>query len=264
MHVACAQLPPPDQSADRIFRTDNALIILDGATAFVPVPVSAQTYADDLGRRIASMLTDAPDADLIEVLAAAIKATAQAFDLSPDRSPSATVSVIRETGNGVDLLSLGDNTIVIGTEPPTTILDDRLDQLELSESRQYRERLRSGAGYDEDHAETLRALQRRQIQARNQPGGYWIAESEPSAAEHAITQHYPPPGPHWFLAMTDGAAAHVPPEQASALTSLRDSELLALLERWQRWETECDPDGQQMPRAKRSDDKAIAVIRRTP
>ena len=143
-------------------------------------------------------------------------------------------------------------------------VDDRLDQLDLAESHQYRERLGTGAGYDEHHAEILRSLQRRQMQARNQPGGYWIAETDPSAAEHATIEHYPLPGPPWLIAMTDGAAAHLPPNNAARLASLNDSQLQTLLEQWQHWETEHDPDGQHMPRAKRSDDKAIAVIRRTP
>jgi hypothetical protein len=264
MQVAYAQHPHPDHSDDRIIVTDNAVVILDGATAFVPVPVTAQTYADRLGRCLAKLLTDSPGDSLPSVLASAIEVTATELGLRPGHSPSATVSVIRESPDGVDLLMLGDNTIVVGTEPPITLSDDRLDQLELSESRQYRERLRAGGGYDEHHAEILRALQRRQIQARNQPGGYWIAESDPTAAHHALTQHYAPPGPIWFLAMTDGAAAHVSPDKASALATLGDAQLLALLEQWQRWETECDPDGRQMPRAKRSDDKAIAVIRRAP
>src|SRR5436305_10708052 len=95
MQVATAQLPPMDDSADKIFVAPNAVIMLDGASAFLPVPVPASTYADQLGRRIAEALTSNPDADLTEVLARSIEATAKSLDLTPGESPTSTVTIAR-------------------------------------------------------------------------------------------------------------------------------------------------------------------------
>lgn len=262
MRTTYAQVPPPEHSADRVFHTDNALIVLDGATPFVPLTVDAKTYADHLGRTLITFLEQDPDADLTEAVAAAIVTTANKLDLEPGRSPSSTITVLRESAAGLDLLTLGDNTIIIGTEPPTTILDDRLDQLHLPESERYRERLHNGAGYDDEHAAILRSLQQRQMEARNQAGGYWIAEANPDAARHAITQHYPAPGPSWALTMTDGAADHLGTQDALRLVHMPSVDLETLLTERQRWEQESDPTGRLMPRAKRSDDKTIAIAHR--
>ncbi|WP_167111008.1 hypothetical protein [Amycolatopsis viridis] len=83
MRVATAQLPPIEDSDDKIFTTSNAVIVLDGASAFVPVPVPASTYADRLGRELVACLNERPDADLGVVLADAIEASASALELKP-------------------------------------------------------------------------------------------------------------------------------------------------------------------------------------
>ncbi|WP_435159666.1 hypothetical protein [Amycolatopsis sacchari] len=87
MRVTTAQLPPMDESADKIFVTPHAVIMLDGASAFVPVPVPASAYADHLGRCLADALTNEPGADLPGVLAEAIKATADHYSLTAGESP---------------------------------------------------------------------------------------------------------------------------------------------------------------------------------
>ncbi|WP_116050025.1 hypothetical protein [Amycolatopsis palatopharyngis] len=71
MRVANAQLPPIQDSDDKIFTTPHAVIMLDGASAFVPVPVPANTYADRLGKHLRDSLQAWPDADLRATLAGA-------------------------------------------------------------------------------------------------------------------------------------------------------------------------------------------------
>lgn len=262
MHATTAQLPPMEQSADKIFVTPHAVIMLDGASAFVPVPVPASAYADHLGRCIAHALTDDPAADLPDVLAEAIKATADHYSLTAGESPSSTVTIAREHEDCLDLLVLGDNMVVL---PNQILTDDRIDRLNLEPRRRYRQRLAAGHGYDNEHRAILRELQTQQAQHRNRPSGYWIAEADPTAAHHAITLTRPISATPWVILATDGAYNTL--EHLGLMAARTDStradagQLDALLQQAQQWESEHDPDARHLPRAKCHDDKALAVIR---
>ncbi|WAL65912.1 hypothetical protein ORV05_34510 [Amycolatopsis cynarae] len=260
MKVESAQLPPFEDSDDKIFVTPNAVIMLDGASAFVPVPVPAATYAEHLGQHIAHTLTTAPEADLVEALADAIKATTDELDLTPGRSPSSTITIARERDEHLDLLVLGDNVVIL---PDRTITDDRIDRLDLEPARRYRERLAAGYGFDDEHRRLLRELQRQQVEHRNRPGGYWIAETEATAARHALTLTRPICKTPWAVLATDGAYntlnhLRLAPRPTGARTI--SPPLDELLAQCQRWESEHDPDARKLPRAKRHDDKSLTHI----
>ena len=260
MRVTTAQLPPMEESADKIFVTPNAVIMLDGASAFVPVPVSASVYADDLGRRIAQALTAAPDADLAGLLADAIKATADHLDLTPGESPSSTVTIAREHAGQLDLLVLGDNTVIL---PGEIITDDRIDRLDLEPRRKYRERLAAGSGFDDEHRALLRELQTQQAQHRNQPGGYWIAETDLAAAHRAIAVSRATVATGWVFLATDGAyntMKHLGLTTWSDFCTMNSGELHALMQYCQGWERDSDPLASRLPRAKCHDDKSLAAV----
>lgn len=264
MRVVAAQLPPQDDSDDKLFITPNAVITLDGASAFVPVVVPASTYADHLGRSIQQRLTEQPAATLTDVLADAIATTAQALDLRPGDSPSSTVAIARIRGTLVDLLALGDTQIVT---PHDTIRDDRMDRLELTPRRKYRERLAAGTGYDDEHSALLRELQIEHAKHRNRPGGYWIAEATPEAAQHAITATWPIADVPWVVLATDGAyepMEHLGLADWPQLAPATSADLDAILHRCHQWEEHDDPSASAMPRAKRHDDKCLAVAVLTP
>lgn len=250
-----------EESADKIFVTPHAVILLDGASAFVPVPVPASAYADYLGRFLADALTGDPAADLQEILAEGIKATAGHYDLKAGESPSSTVTIARERDEHLDLLLLGDNTVIL---PGGEILtDDRIDRLNLEPRRKYRERLAAGHGYDDEHRRLLRELQTQQAQYRNRRDGYWIAETNAEAAKHALTETKVLDTELWAILMTDGAyntlsRLHVGPW--SLIAEIDRQGVAELLNRCWRWEAENDPQGFNLPRAKRHDDKALAII----
>ena len=261
MRVATAQDPDIDRSADKIFVTDTAVVILDGASAFVPVPVPAAQYADLLGRHLVDALQSKPDADLPALLGVAIQTTADQLHLSPGRSPSSTVGILRRRDDRVDGLALGDSVIVL---PDKVISDDRIDQLALAERRQYRERLTTGHGYDDEHRQLLRDLQTEQAKRRNVPGGYWIAEATPHAADHALTFSRPAADVPWAVLATDGAynpMVHLGLDDWARVAHADHEALAALLARCTTWESDEDPDARDLPRAKRHDDKAIAAVR---
>ncbi|WP_116052011.1 hypothetical protein [Amycolatopsis palatopharyngis] len=260
MQVVSAQLPPIQHSDDKIFTTGNAVILLDGASAFVPVPVPASTYADQLGRALQYSLAAYPDADLRAALAAAIQSTALELGLQPVESPSSTITILRELGDHLDLLVLGDNLVML---PDETITDDRVDRLELPPRRKYRERLAAGAGFDEEHRAILRELQTQQAQRRNRVGGYWTAETDPAAAWQAITRRRRVSRTPWAILASDGAyntMQYLGITDWSTLAAADTEELDTTLMRCQCWETANDPAGAALPRAKCHDDKSLAVV----
>lgn len=114
MRVRTAQLPDAVRSQDRVFTTDRAVAVLDGASPFAPVDVSTGAYVDALGQGISEQLRTDPDIDLADAVGRAIAATADELSIAGDASPSSTVTVLRHAGDKVDLYVLGDSTIYYG------------------------------------------------------------------------------------------------------------------------------------------------------
>ncbi|WP_306360856.1 protein phosphatase 2C domain-containing protein [Nocardia sp. CC227C] len=241
------------------------MAVLDGASAFgSPGRVSGGAFAENLGRSLVDEMDES--SSLTTVLVLALRKTIAMLGLpfgSPD-APSSTVAVIRaRTGGFLDLLALGDSTIVLGYRDGTQeiICDDRLERLGLPQSGAYRSRLQRGGGYNDEHRELLVELQQEQRRRRNRPGGYWIASTVPEASRHAITMTRSMKALSWVALATDGvtdpleALGYSWPEVAA----LNSNEMADLLSRLQQWEAETDPCGVVLPRAKRHDDKTLIV-----
>ncbi|MDQ3431585.1 MAG: hypothetical protein M3467_05085 [Actinomycetota bacterium] len=266
MRVDIAQLPEPPNGQDRVHTAPNAVIVLDGATAFTPVPVDAGTYADELGGRIAAHLTDRPSAGLVDVLASAVGGARDHLGLfSSGRSPSSTVSIVRVDGAHVDVLVLGDSPVIVGhiDQELEVLVDDRLARLPNPHRAAWRRRLSDHHGYDEQHRAILREMQTVQSSQRNRAGGYFIAEADPGAAYQAITRRYSRRHVGWAILATDGAVdllQHLGLDNWPAIAA-DPTQASRLLHRASAWEAYADPDGRQLPRAKRHDDKTLAVIR---
>lgn len=258
MDVTAAQLPPGGGD-DAIVTTGQGVIMLDGASAFIPVPVPAAVYAEHLAQQLAKVMDTRPEGDLRGILADSIANTAHDLDLRPGKSPSSTVIILRQTGSYADCLVLGDSLAILAGHP---ITDDRLAEVGRQLREQYRGRLAEGHGYDQEHRRLLQELQREQARHRNQPSGYWIAEADPQAADHALVTRHPADTVPWAVLATDGAyksMTHLGLADWPALRQASRQDLADVLQRCQTWETVEDSDGQKLPRAKRHDDKSLAV-----
>ncbi len=242
----------------------NAAIVLDGATAFASVDLDPGTYAEALGRHIVAELRSDDRIDLAEVVSKAIDIVARQFELRPGRSPSSTVTILRVHNQQAGLFVLGDSPLYYGTVHHSRVLaDTRLADLDLPESRHYRDRLRDGSGYDDQHRTLLRRLQEHQRAWRNVDGGYWIAEADPAAAYHAITATLSVHDLSWAVLATDGISnplRYLGRADWATVAAQSDRQLTGLLAAAHRWESEDDPTGRTFPRAKRHDDKTIAAI----
>jgi hypothetical protein len=255
--VASAQLPEPPEGADRIFIAPNAVIVLDGASAFGPANPDPAAYVECLGSHLRYALTSDPRADLPDALAAAIETTAVELELTPGLAPSSTVAIARWIDDRVDLLVLGDSQI---TTPLGTVRDNRLDSIGVSERSEYQSRLAAGHGYDDEHRALLVALQTVQATHRNRSDGYWIAEADPRAAVHAITATHAVSDLPWLVLATDGAYLPLDHLGIEVEPTNTPDELAALLRRCARWEATSDPHGTDLPRSKRHDDKTLVAL----
>lgn len=258
----------PDRNDDRVFVTDNAVVVMDGASAFVPCSVNTGTYVDTLGGAIVHELGDRA-IDLRTVVRNAITTAVDKLDLVPGQSPSSTVSIVRVGSKTVDAFVLGDTTIILGFNDGTRqrITDDRIHQIRTPARDSYRARLAAGYGYDDEHRRLLAELQRQQRSFRNVEGGYWIAEADPKAANQAIVTEFITDSFAWAVLCTDGAKrllGHLNLADWRTNASLDSADLSGLLDRCQQWEALHDPEAHELARAKRHDDKTIAVLSRKP
>lgn len=246
---------------DRWAATERSVIVLDGASAFDPEAAPADAYVDAL----LAALVDRIDSTepLPAVLGWAIEQAAEKVSAEPGTGPSSTVAIVRNTSGGIEVAVLGDSTILVGLSGGRIdrITDDRMSRVAHSEREQYRHRLQTGAGYDEHHRATLQTIQVAERAARNQAAGYWIAETDPAAADHAVTHRYPHRAVEWSILATDGAQRGIdfhgiPWPDLPARTT---EELRAMLDELHRWEAHDDPTGARLPRAKSHDDKTLVT-----
>jgi hypothetical protein len=262
--VAGAMLPggqPPGQ--DRWHATASAVVVLDGASAHDPEAPPADTYVTELCTALAEAL--AAGSDTRSALRGSIAKVAHRLGVVEGKGPSSTVLLLRAVDARIELAALGDSTAILGLRDGRIerVTDNRIAQIALDLRDQYRQRLRAGHGFDATHRALLREIQHAERAARNRPGGYWIAETDPTVAEHAIIRHYPASLVEWCVLATDGAQRLYDHRGGDWSTLPADpSHLRHRVEQLHRWESEHDPDGRLLPRAKRHDDKTLVVWRR--
>ncbi|HEY4023280.1 MAG TPA: hypothetical protein VGM75_31650 [Pseudonocardiaceae bacterium] len=249
---------------DRIVVLDNAVIVLDGATALSQRDHTTTWYVDHLGAELASQLDANPLADLRDTLAEAIATLAANHNLTPGTAPSSTAALLRWTSTHIDALVLADSPIIAFTSTgPDVLADDRIAALPKRPGG-YRARLADGGGFTPDHATALRAAGARTGKLRNVPGGFWVAEADPAAAYQARTRTWPRTEVEAVLMTTDGVSSGVDDyhiltwQQAHDLATTHGPQ--AVLDKVRKAEKE-DPAGTRWPRPKQHDDQALALIR---
>jgi Protein phosphatase 2C len=163
---------PPAVNEDLVLTGPGFAVVLDGATA--PKGVESGCRHDvpwlvkQLALHLAPPLITQSSASLPDLLGEAIAAVrtthAGTCDVSNPDSPSSTVAMVRLYPDHIEHLVLADSPVVLRSpEGQITVhSDDRIDHLP---------------------ERTLEAVRR----LRNQPGGFWVASTDPKAAYEAIT-----------------------------------------------------------------------------
>lgn len=270
--VEVAERAGAEHSEDVVLTLPNAVVLLDGATSLRPTDYTGGWYTGELSEALRPRLT-APweygSADLADLLAGAIAEVAGAHGLPPGAAPSSTAALLRWDAEIVEALVLADSPVVVFTdsgEDPVT--DERLANLRSEGSGGYRQRLRSGGGFGQNHDEALLAAVDRTGRWRNVEGGFWVAEAEPQAAHRAVRAHWPRSTVRAALLASDGVSCGVDdyglyPNWSAVLEQARRDGARAVLDRVRAAE-ESDPDGRRWPRPKRHDDQALALVRFSP
>lgn len=249
---------PDKPSEDRIFTTDNAVIVLDGASQPEQTERNGGWLAEQLGSTLAARLGAHPAEDLAEALAWSIATVADTHGLMPGESPSTTVTIARWTDSTVNVLVLCDSpAIVVTTDGETHLLnDDRLARVTSG--------LRCQPGYSTDNPSNWRELVAGQRQKRNRPDGYWVAEADPTASRHAIQAAWRIGDVSAVLAMTDGVSIGVQRykcpadwKTAARIAMENPADLIELIHAAE----DTDLTGARWLRSKVHDDKALAVAK---
>jgi Protein phosphatase 2C len=161
---------PGSRNEDYVLTGPSWVVVLDGATKRPDVDSGCvhqvAWVVRQLAGELAVRLAHEGDLPLPDVLAEAIKSTCEAHtstcDLANPDSPSTTVAMLREQGTTLDWLVLADSPIVMERDGEVVVaLDDRSAHLPSYTTQAVRE-------------------------ARNSPGGFWVASTRPEAAYQAV------------------------------------------------------------------------------
>jgi hypothetical protein len=192
MQVTCATRAGDGQgNEDYAVAGPDWAVILDGATAPAGVDSGCVHDVRWLVRQFAAAITarmPATAAPLADLLAEAISDVRHAHggtcDLGNPDSPSSTVAMCRVTGPVLEYLSLADSAVLhaVPGHPAEVFLDDRTSH--LPGGRPYTYAL-------------VRSL-------RNQPGGFWVASTNPKAAYEAVQGTCEAADGSSVLLLTDG------------------------------------------------------------
>lgn len=259
---------PGHPSQDRHLILPTAVAVLDGATnPDQPPGRDGGWYAEQLTLAIASRITN-PARDLTGVLTAAIAEVTEAHQLMPGDSPSSTVTLLRwsDAAHLLEALVLADTVLVVRLLDGTVLIrcDERIDWFSKELQAGYRARLATGTGYDAKHRQLMADLRDHQATGRNRPGGFWVAEAEPSAAQEALTLDIDPGNLRDAAILSDGASAAVDtygelPDWSTALNVMGEQGPSAVIAAARRAEAG-DIRARRWPRAKVHDDATAVYL----
>jgi hypothetical protein len=247
---------PTKPSEDRIFTTDNAVILLDGATQYEQRTYDGGWIAENAGKRIQAGLIDDPGVNLVDLVEQVIVDLVGDYGLVPGDAPSTTLALLRLGEGVVDALVIADSPVLIKRNDGELIevRDSRLDRIVAQNPRPPGLADRS----DPDWERRYRAIESQ----RNQPGGFWTIAASPQAAREAVTYSMGLGEFEAALLMSDGVSilhdVYEPGGWASGFDRFVDDPSAAI-EQTVALEA-ADPHATRWPRSKQHDDKAIASV----
>lgn len=240
----------------------DMVVVLDGLTARTETGCihGVNWYVGQLANAIINRAGLGPR----EALAAAIKDTADQHhdtcDLTHPGTPAAAVVVAQVTAGELRYVVLCDATLVLDTTAGITVVtDSRIEQ--TAPDKRAAANATPMDSPEKSHA--LIRMKQAELEARNAPGGYWVASSDPAVVSHAITGAIPLADLHQAAVLTDGAARLVDAFGLLSWTELLDllsTEGPAELLRRTRAAEERDPAGIRWPRNKKSDDATAVYL----
>jgi hypothetical protein len=244
----------------------GAVVLLDGAgyhpASGIGCVHGIAWYARTLGGLLAAGVCD-ERVPLAELLGREIERVGQMHagtcDLGHPATPGATVIIARQSAGTLEWLVLCDSVLILQPRvgEPRAITDAQLGATMA--------RIRPAASLQPgtpEHETAWRAYTRGLEEARNRPGGYWLAAADPAAAGHALTGTEPLADLSAVALLSDGASRLA--DRFDLATWAEVCDILCrdgppgLIERVRAAES-TDPRGERWPRGKIHDD-ATAVF----
>lgn len=236
-------------------------VLLDGA-GYVPDTDTGCVhgvawYARTLGGLLAARANDTA-VQLPEVASQAIEQVchmhAETCDLRHPDTPGATVIITRQHAGVLEYLVLCDSVLLLQSrhDEPRAITDPQLGDIIAS--------LRPSRGLPAgtpEHDAAWRTYAKQLVEARNQPGGFWLAAADPAAAWHARTGREPMSDLSAVALLSDGASRLVDRFHLATwagICGILDEEGPSGLIRQVRAAEAADPHGRRWPRRKIHDD----------
>ncbi len=262
MEVTASSEPGSDQpNEDHIAVGQDMVVVLDGATARTETGCvhGIAWYVQHL----ADAIVTHPDLPPADALALAIVQTAnqhRACDLNHPGTPSAAVAIIQARQGTLRYLVLGDVTFAADTSSGLQVItDNRVRETAMAE-RAAADALPNGSL---KKTEALIRMKRAELAARNVPGGFWIATTDPRVVKHAIIGEIPLAEVRRIALLTDGAARAVDPlgicDWPGLMAMLASGGPEELIRQVRAAESK-DPDAIRWPRNKIHDDATAAVV----
>jgi hypothetical protein len=241
---------------DWVAISPTTAIVLDGVTVpkgfRIGCTHGTAWYVNHLGTRFLAAAADR-DTSLRSALRTAIGSVADLHrgvcDLDQVGAPSAAVGAVRINERFVEYLVLADVTVLVKSAQELAVVSDErvagtVDDL---------------AGKRDYGADVMSRRER----YRNKEGGYWVAASDPDAAEHAEVGQFPLGEFQCAVMMSDGVSRLVSPfEQTDwqgLLALAQKAGPAAVIERVRKVE-DGDREKIRWARFKVSDDATIALI----
>jgi hypothetical protein len=267
--VISASTKPANEDAAG-HRGDGAWVI-DGATPLRAAPlVDGVSPAAWLSRACSGFLlrTSWVGQSLPEILAAMIERVTDlgaAQGLTGSDFPSAAVSLVRCTGQHVEVCALGDCTVLVARPDgkPVEVTDPQFADEEVGLLARVRGQLRQGATPADAYAEIQPELKDRRLR-RNSSNGLWVVGADPAAARHAAVAFTATPLGADVVLMTDGFSRCLWPfglvsDTAEFMTRITAGGATGLLDELRTAEA-ADPDCAQTPRFGRHDDATMVWL----
>jgi hypothetical protein len=182
-------------------------------------------------------------------------------DLDHTGTPSATVIAVRLGPAEVEYLVLADSVLLfdVADSDPVALTDDREAQI----GRVHRAAMDALPADSPQHGQALRDYIETLRRYRNTDGGFWVAASNPSAADHAIIGSKPRADLRAVALLSDGASRladrfHLT-DWTGVLRLLSEEGPQHLINRVRTAERG-DPRGERWPRGKVHDDATAVYV----
>jgi hypothetical protein len=265
--LATASAGPDRDNEDFASVTADTMILLDGAGT----PAGSESgcmhgvawFARQLGAQFLAESAKEPRRPLSLCLSHAIRCVRDSHkdtcDLAHPGTPSSTVVAVRLDADCAEYLVLADSVLLLDVidGDPVVLTDDR----EAMVGRPHRVAMDVLPGGSPEHEKAHREYVETLRKYRNSDGGFWVAASDPLAADHALTGSMPQKSLQAVALLSDGASRladrfHLT-DWAGILRILRQQTPQELI-RQVRAAEHADPRGERWPRGKTYDD-ATAV-----